>query len=63
MRRSLARARSRALPTAICSSIADGLQGVAPASVAEAEPLKLEGLPKVPVRSLSDYRRRARERA
>jgi transposase len=38
-------------------SIADGLRGVAPASVAEAEPLKLEGLPKVVVRSLSDYRR------
>jgi hypothetical protein len=30
---------------------------VAPASVAEAEPLKLDGLPKVAVRSLSDYRR------
>ena len=37
-------------------SIADGLGGVAPASVAEAEPLQLEGLPKVPVRSLADYR-------
>jgi transposase len=38
-------------------SIADGLRGVAPASVSEAEPLKLEGLPKVAVRSLTDYRR------
>ena len=38
-------------------SIVDGLQGVPPASVAEAEPLKLKGLPKVAVRSLSDYRR------
>jgi transposase len=39
------------------ASIADGLRGVAPASVAEAEPLQLDGLPKVPVRSLTDYRR------
>jgi len=39
------------------SSIADGLKGVAPASVSEAEPLELVGLPKVAVRSLSDYRR------
>ena len=39
------------------ASIADGLGGMAPASVPEAEPLKLEGLPKVAVRSLSDYRR------
>jgi hypothetical protein len=38
-------------------SIADGLRGVPPASVAEAEPLRLEGLPKVAVRSLTDYRR------
>ncbi len=39
------------------SSIADGLGGVAPAIVSEAQPLQLEGLPKVAVRSLSDYRR------
>jgi transposase len=39
-------------------SIADGLQAAPPAKVAEAEPLELEGLPKVPVRSLDDYRRR-----
>jgi transposase len=39
-------------------SIADGLQAAPPTKVAEAEPLELEGLPKVPVRSLDDYRRR-----
>jgi hypothetical protein len=40
-------------------SIADGLAATPPARVAEAEPLRLEGLPKVKVRSLADYRRRA----
>jgi hypothetical protein len=41
------------------ASIADGLTATPPARVAEAEPLRLEGLPKVKVRSLADYRRRA----
>jgi transposase len=41
------------------ASIADGLAATPPARVAEAEPLRLEGLPKVKVRSLADYRRRA----
>ena len=39
------------------ASIADGLRAAPPASVADAEPLTLEGLPKVAVRSLDDYRR------
>jgi hypothetical protein len=38
-------------------SIADGLAAAPPAAVADAEPLSLEGLPKVAVRSLDDYRR------
>jgi len=38
------------------ASIADGLRATPPAVVAEAEPLSLEGLPKVAVRSLDDYR-------
>lgn len=38
------------------TSIADGLKAAPPASVADAEPLTLEGLPKVAVRSLDDYR-------
>lgn len=37
-------------------SIADSLRAVAPAVVPDAEPLRLEGLPKVAVRSLTDYR-------
>jgi transposase len=37
-------------------SIADGLRATPPTVVADAEPLKLEGLPKVAVRSLGDYR-------
>jgi hypothetical protein len=37
-------------------SIADRLRAVPPARVADAEPLQLEGLPKVAVRSLADYR-------
>ncbi|MBA3358516.1 MAG: IS21 family transposase [Thermoleophilaceae bacterium] len=41
-------------------SIADGLRAAPPASVADSEPLQLEGLPKVAVRSLDDYRRRRR---
>lgn len=40
------------------ASIADGLAATPPARVADAEPLRLEGLPKVKVRSLADYRRR-----
>lgn len=38
------------------ASIADGLRAAPPQIVAEAEPLRLEGLPKVAVRSLTDYR-------
>jgi len=38
-------------------SIADGLAAAPPSSVVDAEPLALEGLPKVAVRSLDDYRR------
>lgn len=38
------------------ASIADGLRAAPPASVADAEPLQLEGLPKVAGRSLADYR-------
>lgn len=38
------------------ASIADGLRATPPAVVADAEPLSLEGLPKVMVRSLDDYR-------
>ena len=41
------------------ASIADDLGATPPARVADAEPLRLEGLPKVKVRSLADYRRRA----
>jgi hypothetical protein len=37
-------------------SIADGLRAAPPARVADAEPLELEGLPKVPVRCMADYR-------
>jgi len=37
-------------------SIADALRAAPPAVVADAEPLELEGLPKVAVRSLTDYR-------
>lgn len=40
------------------ASIADGLRAAPPAAVADAEPLTLEGLPKVAVRSLSEYRQR-----
>jgi hypothetical protein len=39
-------------------SIADGLRAAPPLSVAEAEPLQLQGLPRVAVRSLTDYRQR-----
>jgi transposase len=39
-------------------SIADGLGATPPTDVADAKPLKLEGLPKVPVRSLDEYRQR-----
>jgi hypothetical protein len=39
-------------------SIADRLRAAPPLSVAEAEPLQLEGLPRVAVRSLADYRQR-----
>ena len=42
------------------ASIADGLRAVPPAVVADAAPLRLEGLPKVAVRSLDDYRRTRR---
>ena len=38
-------------------TIADGLRASPPTAVAEAPPLELHGLPKVAVRSLSDYRR------
>jgi transposase len=38
------------------ASIADGLRALPPAAVADAEPLRLEGLPRVAVRSLTDYR-------
>jgi hypothetical protein len=40
------------------ASIADGLRAAPPTVVADAEPLNLEGLPKVTVRSLDDYRLR-----
>lgn len=40
------------------ASIADGLRAAPPAVVGDAEPLELEGLPKVAVRSLADYRLR-----
>lgn len=40
------------------ASIADGLRAAPPVAVADAEPLTLEGLPKVAVRSLSEYRQR-----
>ena len=39
-------------------SIADGLRATPPTAVADAEPLSLQGLPKVAVRSLDDYRHR-----
>ena len=39
------------------ASIADGLRAVPPASVLDAEPLSIAGLPKVPVRSLDEYRK------
>jgi transposase len=42
------------------ASIADGLQATPPTAVADAAPLQLEGLPKVAVRSLDDYRRTRR---
>jgi hypothetical protein len=42
------------------ASIADGLAAAPPTVVADAEPLALEGLPKVAVRSLDDYRRTRR---
>ncbi|MDQ3240620.1 MAG: IS21 family transposase [Actinomycetota bacterium] len=38
------------------ASIADGLRAAPPAAVPDAEPLSLDGLPKVAVRSLADYR-------
>ncbi|MEO9120122.1 MAG: hypothetical protein ABI355_13620, partial [Solirubrobacteraceae bacterium] len=38
------------------ASIADGLRAAPPTVVADAEPLKLEGLPKVAVRSIADYK-------
>jgi Mu transposase-like protein len=41
-------------------SIADGLTAAPPTIVVDAEPLTLEGLPKVAVRSLDDYRRTRR---
>jgi len=41
-------------------SIADGLKAAPPAAVADAAPLSLEGLPKVAVRSLTDYRQGCR---
>jgi transposase len=40
------------------ASIADRLRAAPPASVLDAEPLTLEGLPKVAVRSLDEYRQR-----
>ena len=42
------------------ASIADGLAAAPPTAVADAAPLVLEGLPKVAVRSLDDYRRTRR---
>ena len=39
------------------ASIADGLRAVPPASVLDAEPLSIAGRPKVPVRSLDEYRK------
>jgi hypothetical protein len=42
------------------TSIADRLHSTPPAVVADAAPLQLEGLPKVAVRSLDDYRRTRR---
>ena len=42
------------------ASIADGLTATPPTVVADAEPLALEGLPTVAVRSLDDYRRTRR---
>lgn len=41
-------------------SIADGLAAAPPSTVVDAQPLSLEGLPKVAVRSLDDYRRTRR---
>ncbi len=41
-------------------SIADGLAATPPSTVVDAEPLALEGLPKVAVRSLGHYRRTRR---
>lgn len=41
-------------------SIADGLAAAPPSAVLDAQPLTLEGLPKVAVRSLDDYRRTRR---
>ena len=41
-------------------SIADGLAAAPPSAVVDAAPLALEGLPKVAVRSLDDYRRTRR---
>jgi hypothetical protein len=38
-------------------SIADGLTAAPPTAVTDAAPSTLEGLPKVAVRSLDDYRR------
>ncbi|MGH2885224.1 MAG: hypothetical protein ACRDPA_21380, partial [Solirubrobacteraceae bacterium] len=38
-------------------SIADGLRAAPPTVVLDAEPLSIEGLPKVAVRSLAEYRR------
>lgn len=38
------------------ASIADGLRAAPPTVVIDAEPLKLEGLPKVAVRSIADYK-------
>jgi transposase len=42
------------------ASIADGLRAAPPTVVADAEPLALEGMPKVAVRSLTDYRQAQR---
>jgi len=39
------------------ASIADGLRAAPPTVVADAQPLVLEGLPKVAVRSIAEYRR------
>ena len=56
-RRAGARDQLRSLRARRSGLDADGLRAAPPSAVADAEPLALEGLPKVAVRSLDDYRR------